>query len=302
MISNLEAMGVDVLKRSRATGLILAMMINLATCQRATCEVPSDLQRKDDYKPKVIVSLTSYPKRFCILPYALKSLCKQTVKPDMILLNLCEEENPDKTLIQKVFSENNLEDKITINWYEESIGPYGKLIPTLKKYPDDIIITVDDDIEYGKKVLAELLRAHKKYPNCIISRVCRFFADDCRFNEWREDKVVPKNRPVFNAVVEGVTGVLYPPYCFDERVFDQQRFMKDFPTTDDIWFSVCAILKGTKKVKLHNFSATWPTRVACQDKYKVSVPELCVKNFEGGKNHENLKKAKAIFKKENIKL
>ena len=37
---------------------------------------------------------------------------------------------------------------LQIEYYEENIKSYTKLLPSLQKYPDDIIITVDDDAYY----------------------------------------------------------------------------------------------------------------------------------------------------------
>lgn len=46
----------------------------------------------------------------------------------------------------------DLRDKeLTIDWYHD-IKSYKKLIPTLQKYPDSIIVTADDDIIYRRHV------------------------------------------------------------------------------------------------------------------------------------------------------
>jgi hypothetical protein len=72
----------------------------------------------------------------------------QTYKPDKIILWLAKSQFPNK--------ENDLPIKVTelvnyglsIMWVDKDIKSYKKLIPTLKLYPNDIIITADDDLYY----------------------------------------------------------------------------------------------------------------------------------------------------------
>lgn len=37
---------------------------------------------------------------------------------------------------------------------------YKKIIPTLRKYPEDVIITIDDDVLYGHETLEYLINAY----------------------------------------------------------------------------------------------------------------------------------------------
>ncbi len=47
--------------------------------------------------------------------------------------------------------------------------PYKKLIPVLEKYPDDIIVTADDDIFYRPDWLKILYDEHLKSPDCLVA-------------------------------------------------------------------------------------------------------------------------------------
>ncbi len=53
---------------------------------------------------------------------------------------------------------------LTIDWCED-IKSYKKLIPTLKKYPDAIIVTADDDLIYDNKWLEQLYNAAQIFEN-----------------------------------------------------------------------------------------------------------------------------------------
>lgn len=44
---------------------------------------------------------------------------------------------------------------------------YTKLIPCLVKYPNDSIITVDDDILYTRDTIKRLVEINSKTPNAI---------------------------------------------------------------------------------------------------------------------------------------
>ncbi len=46
--------------------------------------------------------------------------------------------------------------------YYKNIRSYKKLIPSLIYYPDDIIITCDDDIFYRSNMVSDLINAYNK--------------------------------------------------------------------------------------------------------------------------------------------
>ena len=109
--------------------------------------------------PKLIVSLTSFPERMYDLHFCLYSLLTQTLKPDEVILWLAAEEFPNKEadLPQKVLQ---LKDNgLTIKWCE-NIGSYKKLIPTIREYPNDIIVSADDDIFYPAEWLERLYNSY----------------------------------------------------------------------------------------------------------------------------------------------
>lgn len=92
---------------------------------------------------KVIVSLTTYNKRIYDVYLAIESIMQQTVKPSKIILWLDENEfRPDNIPNSLILQQKRgLEIRFCAN-----IKSYKKLIPTLKNYSNDIIITIDDDV------------------------------------------------------------------------------------------------------------------------------------------------------------
>ena len=112
--------------------------------------------------PRIIVSLTTFPARINTVYKTVTTLLQQTVKPDILVLWLAEEQFPNKQLPENLI---NLEKYgLTIKWCKD-IKSFKKLIPSLKEYPEDIIITLDDDYYYDKDLLKTLLEEHEKYPD-----------------------------------------------------------------------------------------------------------------------------------------
>ena len=117
-------------------------------------------------KPELIVSLTSFPQRIYDLHFCIYSLLKQSLKPDKIILWLGQDEFPNK---EKDLTEDLIKFTrmgLTIRFCKD-IGSYTKLIYALREFPDDIIITADDDIYYEKNWLEKLYNAYKKQPDMI---------------------------------------------------------------------------------------------------------------------------------------
>ena len=114
---------------------------------------------------RVIISLTSWSKRINNVPIVIDSILNNTIKPDKIVLNLSLEEFPNREndLPQDIV---NLQDcgTIEIGWQEGNTKAFKKIIPTLKKYPNDAIIAIDDDFYYPTDFIQTFVDMHKKFP------------------------------------------------------------------------------------------------------------------------------------------
>ena len=208
---------------------------------------------KEKRFPKIIVSLTTYPGRIDIVHKTIITLLQQTMKPDEVILWLAEEQFPDKKLPKSL---TDLEQYgLSIRWCND-IRSYKKLIPTLKEYPQDIIITFDDDYYYDKNTVKNLYEEYLNYPNCVIgTRAMRLVPDKkChRFNLIRRSYIYDDTYlPSYLNTTIGFGGVLYPPCALSEDVLDEDKFMSVIPTNDDIWFWANAVKNGTKIVAMKN--------------------------------------------------
>lgn len=114
-------------------------------------------------KEKIIVTLTTWSKRISNIPIVLDTIYKQTLPPDLVVLNLAFDE-VIPTDVQQYLDQHSVE----VNRVEDT-KVYKKLIPTLKKYPHDCIISIDDDWLYPEGMIEEFVKFHKLYPNNPIS-------------------------------------------------------------------------------------------------------------------------------------
>jgi glycosyltransferase involved in cell wall biosynthesis len=198
--------------------------------------------------PKLIVSLTSFPQRIPEIFFGLCSLLDQTVKPDMLLLWLAEEQfpNKEKDLPKRV---RDLEKYgVTIKWCAD-LQSYKKLIPALKECPNDIIVTADDDIYYPRNWLELLYQSYLRQPQFVhCHRAHRITFDESgeidSYNRW-PNGISTDEASYLNFCTTG-GGALYPPGSLYQDVSRPDLFMKLCPTADDVWFWAMAVLNDRK--------------------------------------------------------
>ena len=205
----------------------------------------------------IIVSLTSFPERINTVIKTLKTLLTQTMKPDMVLLWLAPEQFPNR---EDDLPEELLELKkygLTIDWYKD-IRSYKKIIPTLKKYPEAIIITTDDDIYYAPDTVETLYNSYLEHKDEIQAHRCDVLRVEGGKILWAKTRelYLDKNRgkSSFKNRLTGYGAVLYPPGCFYKDVCDEDLIKKLLPTHDDIWLWAMAVLNGVKTRLVKGYS------------------------------------------------
>lgn len=200
------------------------------------------LKANNGRKDKIIVSLTSFPPRLPKLHLVIECILRQSIKPDEIILYLTEEQvgsidNLPRKLLD--LRERGLQIKLC----PDKIRSHTKYFYAIKENPNDIVITVDDDLFYRTDLIESHLAAHKKHPNAIIANwVKEILPTTDKYNEW-PDGTEPKLSNRF--LLLGVSSVLYPPKSLHEEVFNKDIIIEQCLTADDVWLSCMALLKGT---------------------------------------------------------
>ncbi len=198
--------------------------------------------------PRIIISLTSFPARMSDIHYALYSLLNQTLRPDMIVLWLGADKFPNRESDLPESVLRFIKNGLTIKWCDD-MRSYTKLVPSLAEFPNDIIITVDDDIYYPEWLVERLYDAHCKTPNmihCMRAHKILFAPNGALlpYNQWEHQ--TRNNTPSFLNFLTGVGGVLYPPHSLDSDVCNRDKFQQLAPFADDVWFWAMAVKNGTK--------------------------------------------------------
>ena len=129
----------------------------------------------------------------------------------MVILWLSMEEFPQK--------EDNLPDSLldlrnyglTIEWCGINLRSYNKLLPTLRKYPDAIIVTADDDMYYPNDWLERLYKSHIDNSNVILQHtITRLeFDDKLSLKSTGRENKYKGSESYFNKV-RGCSGSLFP--------------------------------------------------------------------------------------------
>lgn len=191
---------------------------------------------------KVIVSLTSYGRRVQdILPYTLRSLLRQNYKPDAVILWLDDinwnSDNIPKKL--KILQRQGL----TIRFCKD-IKSYKKHIFALAEFPDDIIITTDDDFYYSRDFIKRLVEAYEKDPNRVYTHRAHrpVFSNGTimPYDKWEKLVYNKTSYPLFPTTGGGC---MFQKRLLYHDVLKEELFMKLCPTADDVWFYFMIILQ-----------------------------------------------------------
>lgn len=195
----------------------------------------------------MVISLTSFPARLPHVAPCLQSLVSQKGPEDHLVLWLGKEQFPhglddipEEIRAFSVDRGGGVDFRFT-----EDIRAYTKLVPSLIAFPDETIITVDDDVAYAPGTIDVLKKAHARNPTDIFAHAV---SDIYRVRgEWRRTSGMhgffASPQPL--RMMLGIGAVLYPPGSLDASVTDKRLFQRICPTNDDVWFWYCAAKKGT---------------------------------------------------------
>lgn len=223
---------------------------NKKNVKRALCFNKDGLNKTESREKKIIVSLTSYPGRINAVPGTIGSLLRQTVKPDKIILWLGEEKFPEQKL-PPIFDELR-KCGVEIR-FRPDLKSHTKYFYAIQEFPEDLIITVDDDLLYRETLVEELYRSYLNYPNCVSAlRVHKMrFNDDCtlkKYAEWHIEYSGEIGSCSHQYFATGVGGVLYPPHVLHSEVTNLENIQKYCHNHDDLWLKIMEVMNGTKVV------------------------------------------------------
>lgn len=209
------------------------------------------------FLPSIIVSLTSYPKRIEVVDKVIKSILNQTISPDKILLYLSNEEFKNVNLPNSLSKLECVYSKFQIK-YCDNLKAHKKYFYCMQEYRGSIIITVDDDVEYDKNLILNLIKSYIRYPkaiSCMRGHTIKMY-DEYTFApyvKWLEEKRLV-NQTSLLTIATGVSGVLYPPQILPLITFEKD-LIKNFLTVDDLWLKRMELERNISTVLIEANSA-----------------------------------------------
>ena len=138
-----------------------------------------DASNYEKYGGRIVVTMTSWKKRIGNCVKVIGTILGQTIKPDIVYLNLSSEEfkNKEEDLPKDLLTLRDENEKFIINWVDgENTKTMKKVFPVLQYLDDeDFIINTDDDTLMPKDLIESRMKEwgrHKRpIPACNNQRI-----------------------------------------------------------------------------------------------------------------------------------
>ena len=190
---------------------------------------------------RLVVSLTSYPKRYDVLELTLKTILTQDQLPDAVVLWIAHQDMAALPASIIGLTQDGLTIRAT-----EDLRSYKKILPALKEYGDAIIVTADDDVYYPPSWLRRLTEEYRPGVAevlCHRAHLTRKSGDGfAPYDKWHFNIKAASSAP--DVFFTGVGGVLYPPGILHADAQDIEKILRLCPTTDDVWLNWMVRLNG----------------------------------------------------------
>jgi hypothetical protein len=189
-------------------------------------------------KNKIIVSITSYPKRFIFLPDLMTYIKNQRYNISRIFFFLYKNDI-------KYLNMNINDSKIVST--EKNLRPHLKYFYAMKLFRDHAIITLDDDIGYSEDTFESLYNEYIENPNVICGRRSHLMTYENNgelksYFKWKFEQKIQRN-PDFNLILTNVCGSIYPPDILNIKD-EFLPIIKETITCDDLTLKYFENLKG----------------------------------------------------------
>jgi hypothetical protein len=199
---------------------------------------------------RLIASLTTFPLRINKTWIVIESILRQSHKPDKIILWLSKEQFPSIDFLPKKLR-NQQKKGLEIRFCEGDIKSHKKYFYTLKEYPNDFLLTLDDDIIYPTTLIKQLNELNNIYPKAVCCHLALEIKTNggkiLPFMEWKPLKQFVS--PSFNIFFGSGGGTLFPPFSLHHEVLNDNVFKKHCFYADDVWLNCMCQLNDTMIVK-----------------------------------------------------
>lgn len=249
---------------------------------------------RNSNRTAAVVSLTSIPSRLPFIAPTIKSLLRQSVAPQKIILNI-----PSVSLREGVpyVVPEFLKGLEAVEIHPcPDLGPATKLLPSLKRLPpSQPILVVDDDRIYHRSVLADLLDAVRAQPEAAFGLSGWSVPEDLTDRPttvWsnllmRAPSPIRARRlrkAVQVDILQGFSGYIVRPDQFDlSGVTQYEGAPSAARLVDDVWFAAhCRAPRFVCPARRTNFQAKLLRR-----RYRLTSLGLINRGPGGDENRSN---------------
>lgn len=224
----------------------------------ALARPPKEDRRTHGLPGKLVVSLTSHPRRFRTLALTLRALLRQSTKADHTVLWLTPGDARLLPTDVLELQEAGLEIRTV-----EDLRSYMKILPALDAFPEAFICTADDDTYYWPTWLQELVEGYERDDPTVTCHRANGIVVDAQgrlkpYIQWRRH-VRPRGKSM-HLFPTGCMGVLYPPGALAHNADDRSAALERCPLADDVWLYWIGQRNGVhyKTVARRRSQITWP--------------------------------------------
>lgn len=205
---------------------------------------------------KLVVSFTSYPERIRFVPDVLSCLLAQSRPADRIVLYLSEDQFPLREQnLPDALRSAEVQDQLLIRWVSGDLKPHKKYFYAFQEYPDDVVVTVDDDVLYAPELLENLWQAHLQYPGAVVAGRTHLITLDqgggpAPYSQWIHCTSGFEAGPSMQLFAVGLGGVLYEPGWFPPELLLEDSIRSLCLEADDLWLKAMELAAGIPVVRV----------------------------------------------------
>ncbi|MDE7239159.1 MAG: glycosyltransferase family 2 protein [Lachnospiraceae bacterium] len=233
----------------------------------------SGLNQKKNRKRELIVSLTTIPSRIDSVYLTVESVLRQTYKPDKIILWLAKDEFRNAVLPDSLLEQRKRGLEIR---YCDNLRSHKKYYETMKRFPEALLVTIDDDIYYSEHLLENLVHAYTHHPNAVVCSRAHLIkhkvtGEPYPYNGWI---FYSKWCKFFSKVKESEheslfftsgAGTLIPIWKMPRICLDKKLSGILCPTADDVWLNYMVRLAKLKVMQLKSSDGWYVYREEAQN-------------------------------------
>ncbi len=199
----------------------------------------------------IIVSFTSFPERINEVWQVVKTIKKQSLLPEKIILWLSKEQFPTKDSIPESLLQE-VDSLFEIRMVDGDIRSHKKYYYVAKEFPNNYVFLIDDDIYYPTDLIERTWNAHLKYPDAVI---CNYGYEMTYMTDGSLSPYLMWS-PLYKYTIKKEIffgsggGTLFKPSSLYKDLTNIELAMSLAPIADDIWLNAMVNISNIQKVLL----------------------------------------------------